>query len=298
MSRVVSSTGSLLGVIDDIDITKIRHPKKQLRTSSYNVTELASSIKRNGLLQPIIVRMVRDHYEIVAGNRRYEACKSLGWRKVTCHIEELDDREAFEISLVENIQRRTLNPVEEAKAFKAYVSDLGWGGVTELASKLGKSVSFVTKRIGLLRLPPEVLESINESALSTSVAEELSSLKDNNKQTELAKIISERHLTLRRVRQLIEGIDDREERNTLTLDCNIDNNVEAPGHQIRKSIDKSIIVLKIALNKIDAVINDSRDHSWLIQEILLHHRHILHDQIDILLKEKKKTEHRLITLLK
>jgi ParB family chromosome partitioning protein len=298
MSRIISGTSSFAGVIDDIDISKIRHPEHQLRTADYNVTELATSIRSRGLLQPIIVRMVRDHYEIVAGNRRYEACKRLGWRKLTCNIEELDDKEAFEVSLVENIQRRTLNPVEEAKAFKAYVSEFGWGGVTELASKLGKSPSFVAKRIALLRLPPQILESISESAISTSVAEELCFMKDNNKQSELAQIIAQRRLTLRTVRRIIESVsDDKRQKNISAFVRNKNDEYDLFQRTLR-CLDKSIIVLKIALNRLDAIINGSEDNSWFTREILLQHRHMLHDQIDILLKEKKKAQHRFARLLK
>jgi ParB family transcriptional regulator, chromosome partitioning protein len=298
MSEVISSTDSLSGVIDDIDISKIRHPKNQLRSRNYYITELAASIRRSGLLQPIIVRMMTDkHYEIVAGNRRYEACKSLGWRKITCHIEELDDRAAFEVSLVENIQRRTLSPLEEAEAFRRYVTDFGWGGVSNLANKIGKSVSFVTKRIALLRLPPEILESIKEYTLSTSAAEELCFVKNINKQSELAKIVAQRHLTLRKMRQMVETIRNQDSEDSLIIESN--NNIQKDlCHQMQRSLDKSIIVLKIALNKLDAIINDTRDDIWLTQEILLQHRRMLHNEIDILLREKRKTEHRLVKLLK
>jgi ParB family chromosome partitioning protein len=302
MSRIISTTRSFAGVIDDIDIKKIKHPENQLRTGDYDVTELAASIKRRGLLQPIIVRMVGDHYEIVAGNRRYEACKRLKWRKITCHVEELDDKEAFEVSLVENIQRKTLNPVEEARAFKAYVSEFGWGGATELASKLGKSVSFVTKRIALLRLPSQMLESVSESTVSASVAEELCFVRDNSKQSELSQLIAQRHLTLRAVRQMIESINDdqRLKNNTSALGRNKnddDNEEEDLFQQTLRCFDKSIIVLKIALNRLDTIINGSEDSLWLTQEILLQHRHMLHNQIDILLKEKKKAQHRFARLV-
>ena len=78
------------------------------------------SILEKGLLQPIIVRMINDNinYEIVAGYRRYSACKKLGWKKIPCQIVDLTDMEAFEILIVENVQRKTLNPIDEAKAFK------------------------------------------------------------------------------------------------------------------------------------------------------------------------------------
>ena len=100
------------------------------------ITELSKSIKEKGLLHFITVRAKGRGYEIVAGNRRYLACKMLGWRKIPCLIVELDDREAFEISLIENIQRRTINPIEEAHAFKNYTLDFGWGGVSDLQCKI------------------------------------------------------------------------------------------------------------------------------------------------------------------
>src|SRR5215207_4329120 len=104
-------------------------------------------------------------------------------------IVELSDKEAFEISLVENIQRRTLNPIEEAYAFKTYVSDFGWRGVSDLASKIGKSTSYVGRRLGLLRLPEEVLKKVLSSLLSVSVAEELIPLHKEKDQSKLADLI-------------------------------------------------------------------------------------------------------------
>jgi ParB family transcriptional regulator, chromosome partitioning protein len=77
--------------------------------------------------------------------------------RIACHIIEVDDKEAFEISLIENIQRKRISPIDEAKAFKLYISDFGWDGVSDLASKIGKSVSYTSKRISLLDLPKDVL---------------------------------------------------------------------------------------------------------------------------------------------
>jgi ParB family chromosome partitioning protein len=94
------------------------------------------------LLQPIIVRPKDDHFQIIAGNRRYEACKRLGLKKILCHIVELDDKEAFEVSIAENVQRKNLTPIDEAKTFQSYASKFGWGGMSDLARKIGKSVHF------------------------------------------------------------------------------------------------------------------------------------------------------------
>jgi ParB family transcriptional regulator, chromosome partitioning protein len=134
----------LNGEIEDITMSSIVHPPNVLRSRSSGTKVLADSIDRIGLLHPVVVRITGEgSFEIVAGNRRYDACKKLGWRKILCHIVELDDKASFEVALVENIQRHTLDPIEEAFAFKKYVSEFGWGGVSDLAQKISKSPSKV-----------------------------------------------------------------------------------------------------------------------------------------------------------
>lgn len=290
MSKINSCTSSLSGIIDDIEIKRILHPREQLRLEISNVLELSDSIRQKGLLQPIIVRIKEDYFEIVAGNRRYEACKKLGWRKITCHIEELDDKEAFEIALTENIQRHTLNPMDEAKAFQAYVSEFGWGGVSDLASKIGKSVSYVTKRIALLKLPSDVKNSIRENMMSSSMGVELSAIKDDKTKSELAYLISQRHLSVRNVRQLVGDLDAEDP-------TNCDLNTLDPGiketNKIHRSLDKAILTLRIALNRLAMIIEEVKDEHWLIGEILLQHKKVVHEQIDILMKQKRKSNGRL-----
>jgi ParB family transcriptional regulator, chromosome partitioning protein len=285
LSRTISSN-ALLGVIDDIPICNLRAPKRRLRSSVQNLDELIDSIRQRGLLQPIVVRGSEDdHYEIIAGNRRYEACKRLSWRKITCSIVELDDKESFELSLTENIQRETLNPIDEARAFKTYISDFGWGGVSKLAKKIGKSPSYVTKRIELLDLRDDVIQSVEDLRVLPSVADELHSIKDQAKQSELAYLITQRRLSLRRVRELIDRAnqDDRVLENaSYYKDC------EDRKKRTEKAFDKSITALKIALNRMSMVINDIEDDNWAIYQTLLHHKNMINDEINVLLKEKRK----------
>jgi ParB family transcriptional regulator, chromosome partitioning protein len=165
-------TTRFLGVIEDIDISNIELSPYNFRGSPVQLGEIANSIRRHGLLQPIIVRAANDHFEVIAGTRRYLACKSLGWKKIACHVVELDDRQMFEVSLIENIQRESLTPLEEATAAKTYVSDNGWSSIADLASKVGKSTSYITKRISLMNLPDDVMDAIRNSSLKPSVAEE------------------------------------------------------------------------------------------------------------------------------
>jgi ParB family transcriptional regulator, chromosome partitioning protein len=139
----------------------------------------------------------------------------LGWKKIACHIIELDDKQAFEVSLIENIQIKTTSPLDEANAFKAYMSDFGWSGVSDLASKIGKSLSYMTNRIKLLNLPQDVLESIMNRRLDLSVAEELLSIKDSNKQSILGNLIADRQLSLRVTHKLLKDVNETDNFNSL-----------------------------------------------------------------------------------
>ena len=284
----MSSSNLIAGIIEDIDIYKIRQSPVYYRstptTSTSNLGELANSISRKGLLQPIIVRTRQDGYfEMVAGNRRLQACKSLGWRKIICHIVELDDKQALEVSLIENIHRKSLNPIEEARAFKSYVSELGWGGVSDLAAKIVKSISYVDKRLKLLDLPPTIIESISNSTLNPSVAEELSFIDDINAQLQLARIASDKKISSRKVRNLVKELKD-----SSIFDENIPIETIADVYDnTQRTFDKSITALKIAMNKLAAIIVQAED-DWIAYEILMQHKSMLSAQIDLfLIKEKK-----------
>jgi ParB family chromosome partitioning protein len=142
------ATMSSSGILQNININKIRHSSFKIRESVTELRDLAESIKQFGLLQPIVVRPMINEYEVVAGNRRLAASSQLRLRKISCHVMELTDKEAFEVGLVENIQHHTMNAIEEAIAFSKYVDDFGWGGVSELARQIGKSQEYVTRSPG------------------------------------------------------------------------------------------------------------------------------------------------------
>jgi ParB family transcriptional regulator, chromosome partitioning protein len=278
-----SSFSSIIpGFIVDVDISKIKQ-SKNIRHDISDTEELAKSVEQKGLLQPILVRTLDGYFEIVAGNRRFYACQALGWKKIPCHIIELDDKQAFEVSLIENVQRKSLSAIDEATAFKAYVSDFGWGGVSDLASKIGKSLSYVTKRIKLLNLPSDVLESIMNRRLDPSLAEELLSIKDGNKQSTLANLIADRRLSLRTTRKLSRdaGETDRD------LDLQYESEYIDHIKIAERSFDKSITAIRIAMNSLSEIISGV-EHDWVIHEILMQHKNMLHTQIDLLLKQKKK----------
>lgn len=133
MPKLVHNSLIAQGVIQDVSIFHIKTSSFCRSAIDDDIVDLSNSIKQKGLLQPIVVRVKGQYFEIVSGNRRYNACKYLAWRKIPCYVVELDDKNAFEVSLVENIQRKTLNPIDETCAFKKYMSDFGWGGITDLS---------------------------------------------------------------------------------------------------------------------------------------------------------------------
>jgi ParB family chromosome partitioning protein len=278
-------------MIEDIDICNLETSPAYYPSIHSRINDLSRSILEKGLLHPLVVRQVKTdgQYQIIAGNRRYAACKALGWRKIPCHIIEVDnDREAFEISLIENIQRRTLNPIEEAHAFKAYVSDFGWGGVSDLANKIGKSPSYVDRRLQLLKLPLDVLEKIDCSLLNIAAAEELIPIHDESKQSKLGDLISRKRLSIKKIRTLIREHEDSVYDNNLNENVTqVPKDISELDKKVRKSLDKSMIVFKIAMNKMTDIMQTMEDN-WIMYEILAQHRSVLNAQIDLLIKQKKK----------
>ncbi len=280
-----------LGIVEDIYAHDLRLSPTYYPSIRSGINDLSRSIKEKGLLHPLIVRQVRNEgfYQIIAGNRRYVACKVLGWRKIPCNIIEVDnDKEAFEISLIENIQRRTLNPIEEAHAFRIYVSDFGWGGISDLANKIGKSTSYVDRRLQLLDLPNSILEKISSSVLNVTAAEELIPVHDKKKQSELANLVSNRRLSVKEVRKLIRTHED----SVYTFSSNeelmkVQEDLSELDKKVQRSLDKSMIVFKLAMNKMTDIVQGVEDN-WIIYEILMQHRNVLNTQIDLLIKQKKK----------
>jgi ParB family transcriptional regulator, chromosome partitioning protein len=282
LSNLSSASVITPGIIEELNISRIKGDRN-VRSDTPDVGELGMSIQQKGLLQPIVVRPVEGYYKIVAGNRRFRACKSLGWRKISCHIIELDDKQAFEILLIENLQRKSLNPLDEAKAFKAYVSDFGWGGLSELSLKIGKSASYITKRIKLLNLPPDVLDSILDHTLDISIAEELFSVDDKAKQSSLASLIADRRLSLKNARKLLKNIGAKD----VDFDSFYKNGYIDHIKFAENSFNKTITAIRIAMNSLADIINHI-EHDWILHEVLMQHKNMLNTQIDILIKEKKK----------
>ena len=177
------------------------------------LAELASSIAEHGLIQPITVRLVGPRrYEIISGERRYRASKLAGMETVLAYIREADDAEMLEWSLVENIQREDLDPIEEALGYQRLMDECELTQA-QVAVKVGKNRSTVANAVRLLRLPASIQKSLRSGQLSSGHARVLVSIEDPEMQTALADKIIELGLSVRATEQIardaLEGVPDR-----------------------------------------------------------------------------------------
>ena len=168
--------------------------------SSEELNSLASSIKETGIIQPILVRKNNDFYEIVAGERRWRAAQIAKIHEVPVLIKELTDEEVVKISIIENIQRVDLNPIEEANSFNQLIRDFGYTQ-EKVSSSLGKSRSYIANSLRLLSLPESIITFLNEGKLTSGHARALVGLKNPDI---LAKKIIEEHLSVRDIENIVK----------------------------------------------------------------------------------------------
>lgn len=187
--------------ISDIDINKDQ-PRKNFDQES--LQELASSIKANGLLQPIAVQKIGDRYTIIAGERRYRAFRLLGENKIPCIIKNLDTQQIMELALIENLQREDLNPLEEASAIEALLKNFNLTQ-QELSERLGKSRSALANSVRLLQLQPEIKQYVLNNALSAGHARALLALTERNDQLEIGNEVLYKGLNVRQTEELVNA---------------------------------------------------------------------------------------------
>jgi ParB family chromosome partitioning protein len=243
-------------IVEQIEMKMIRPSNFAVRDKfqeNLEMESLMSSIKEHGLLQPILIRPRLNGFEIVAGHRRFHACKSLRWRFISCKIREMSDKQAFEIMLTENIQRKSMDPVEEAEAFRKYVLEYGWGGVSELGRKIGKSEEYVSHRIQILKLPEEVREQIIVNKLNVSQAFELTNVPET-RLLEFTSKIMEKNLTVKQIREVKAAIKEE----TLYESSNSINELSSVIPIVRKVkfAKKTSLALKITLARLDSIIDE------------------------------------------
>lgn len=198
LGALLSNKNEKQNKINTIDISNIYPNKSQPRKNfqEKEIRELADSIKNQGLIQPLVVREVSaKEFEIIAGERRWRACQMAGVHSVDCVIMEVEDKEVYELALIENIQRENLNVVEEAKAYKNLIEKNNLK-IDELANKIGKSSSHLSNIIRILELDEQILQMLTEGKLSMGHARALIGVPNA---LEKAKEVYEKKLSVRDV---------------------------------------------------------------------------------------------------
>lgn len=177
-------------------------PRREFEQSS--IDELSESIRKHGVLQPLLVRAVGDCYQLIAGERRWRACQQVGMETVPCKVVELEDQQVCEAAIEENLKRQDLNVVEKAQAFKDYLSTFG-GTIEDLARQLSMNRSTISNMLRLLELPELVQVAVRKDRISGGHARALLPL-SADAQVELARQIEEQQLSVRKTEEAVRAI--------------------------------------------------------------------------------------------
>lgn len=191
-----------------VKITMVEPNREQPRKNfdEEALAELADSIKQFGIISPIIVQDRKDHYEIIAGERRWRAAKLAGLKEVPVIIRNLTEKEIVEISLIENIQREDLNPIEEALAYKRLLDEFHLKQ-EEVAERVSKSRTAVTNSMRLLKLPDKVQQMIVDGSITTGHARALITMEDEALQLEIAQKAAKDKLSVRDIEKLVKDMN-------------------------------------------------------------------------------------------
>lgn len=193
------------GLYQELPIGQLRGNPDQPRTvfDETALQELADSLKAVGVVQPVVVRHQGDHYQIIAGERRWRAAKLAGLKTLPAIIRQADDAESLELALIENISREDLNPIDTARAYACLQEDFG-STQEELAGRLGRSRSAIANTLRLLELPDEVQNLLEEGKLTEGHGRALLSLADRSRQRQMAARVVARGLSVRQTEELVK----------------------------------------------------------------------------------------------
>ncbi len=234
-----------------VNINKVEPNREQPRKNFDEdaLVELSESIKQFGVLQPLLVQDRKDYYEIVAGERRWRAAKIAGLKEVPVIIKDLTEQEKAEISLIENIQREDLNPIEEAVAYKKLLTEFNLKQ-DELAERVSKSRTAITNSMRLLKLNDRVQEMVIAGRLTTGHARALLGIEDAERQIEAAEEVADNKLNVRDTEKLVKKVQQEKERPGEKTDTKTDSKLDAIYHDLEESM-KAILGTKVAIHQKD-----------------------------------------------
>lgn len=234
-----------------VNINKVEPNRDQPRKSFDEdaLLELSESIKQFGILQPLLVQERDDYYEIIAGERRWRAAKMAGLKEIPVIIKKLSEQEIMEISLIENIQREDLNPIEEALAYKRLLTEFNLKQ-DEVAERVSKSRTAVTNSMRLLKLDEKVQQMIIDEMLTTGHARALISIENPEKQYSVAQKIFDEKLSVRDTEKLVKSLQNEKKETPADSQKKIDPKLEAIYHDLEEQM-KRILGTKVSINHKD-----------------------------------------------
>lgn len=228
----------------DIDLIEPNTEQPRTRFTEDSLEELAQSIKANGLIQPIVVRRKNSKFEIVAGERRWRASQKIGLQKIPAIVKNIKDEKLLELALIENIQRQELNAVEEAKAYKNLIENLG---LTQemIAERVGKNRTVITTFLRLLKLPDDIQKLLEEEKITAGHARALLMTGDENLQRRLAGKIIEMSLSVRETEKAVKRQGRESSQPVVNKGVNVkkDANVKVAETKLRRYFGTQVQIL-------------------------------------------------------
>jgi ParB family chromosome partitioning protein len=224
----------------ELEVDELRPSPLQprMRFDEKGIEELAQSIRKAGVLQPIIVIPEGEHFRILIGERRWRAAQKAGLRKVPVLIRNIPKEQQLEVSLVENLQREELNPIEIARAYERLTEELGYTQ-EEVGEKVGKDRASVANFLRLLKLPSEIQESIQDGKISMGHAKILLSVEDSKTQLDLVKKIVQKGLSVRATENLVAKFNKQL---SPSRKKNRDPNLEAVQEELLKALGTKVAI--------------------------------------------------------
>lgn len=228
-----------------VDINKVEPNREQPRKifNEDALQELSESIKQYGIIQPLLVQKRNDYYEIIAGERRWRAAKKAGLKQVPVIIRELSEQEIVEISLIENIQREDLNPIEEALAYKRLLDEFDLKQ-DEVAEKVSKSRAAITNSLRLLKLDKRVQQMLVDEMITPGHARAILNIEDPDKQYEYAQKIFDEKLSVRDVEKDIKRLNSKKNKKEekTAVDEELNNQCRTIEEQLKQKTGTKVLI--------------------------------------------------------
>ena len=244
----------------------VRNPNQPRKTFDEDkLAELADSIRQNGVLQPILVRRKGQKYEIVAGERRYQASKLAGLKEIPAVVREIDDDKVFQLALIENLQRSDLSPIEEAKGYKQLLMSRSLTQ-EELAKILSKSRSAIANTLRLMDLPVEVQHMMEQGLLTAGHARAILAVPSEEGRIKLAKKVVTESLTVRQTENLapLFSVEHTETRTRVAAP----QSFKRAARELRKMLDTNVKVKQVrGKNKIEIEFKDEDELARILAQI-------------------------------